>query len=194
MPLERTKHMRLDEKWIREHLPERCRNESLDLFSADYLDGLTVMQEGERGGPDVVVYEAKDEEDLRYWQLKQVCRFIDDPEPPVRRRWRYERAFAKDGQWFYTEHRYYDYNAIEDDRLFGFESYLRLLKYSFPPDLWEEEVQTHVYLMNYWYTVPHWDYDREKLCFIEISDSKEYDDRSDKTEEPRPGSVIKITD
>ena len=105
-----------------------------------------------------------------------------------------ERAFAKDGQWFYTEHRYYDYNAIEDDRLFGFESYLRLLKYSFPPDLWEEEVQTHVYLMNYWYTVPHWDYDREKLCFIEISDSKEYDDRSDKTEEPRPGSVIKITD
>ena len=46
--------------------------------------------------------------------------------------------------------------------------------------------------MNYWYQKPHWDYDRKKLCFIEISDSKEHD--GDETEEPRQGSVIQITD
>lgn len=48
--------------------------------------------------------------------------------------------------------------------------------------------------MNFWYIVPHWDYDRNKLCFIEISDSKEYDDRQNIIEEPRPGSIIKIID
>ena len=69
-------NMRLDEKWIRERLPEEIRNEPIDFFSCDYLDGLTVMQEGERGGDDVVVYQAKTEEDLKYWQLEQVCRFI----------------------------------------------------------------------------------------------------------------------
>ena len=38
---------------------------------------------------------------------------------------------------------------------------------------------------------PHWDYDRNKLRFIEISDSKEHD--GDGIEEPRPGSVIGIS-
>ena len=68
--------MRLDEKWIRERLPEELRNEPIDFFSCDYLDGLTVMQEGERGGDDVVVFRAETEEYLKYWQLEQVCRFI----------------------------------------------------------------------------------------------------------------------
>jgi len=46
--------------------------------------------------------------------------------------------------------------------------------------------------MNYWYKEPHWDYDRNKLRFIEISDSKEND--GDGIEEPRPGSVIRMTE
>ena len=57
--------MKLDEKWIREHLPEDCRYESLDCFGGLYLDGLKVMSEGERGDPDTVRYVAKDEEDLK---------------------------------------------------------------------------------------------------------------------------------
>ena len=48
--------------------------------------------------------------------------------------------------------------------------------------------------MNFWYTKPHWDYDRENLCFIEISDSREYDDHGNIVEEPRPGSIISIID
>ena len=53
--------MELDEKWIRAHLPEDCRNEPIDWFGGLYLDGLKVMSEGERGDPDKVHYEAKDE-------------------------------------------------------------------------------------------------------------------------------------
>ena len=184
--------MKLDEKWIRAHLPEELADQPIDCFSCEYLDGLTVMQEGERGGDDVVVYRAKDEEDLRWWQLAQVCRFVKEKDPPPHKRWRYIRHHAEDGRWLYVERRNYDYNAIEDPRLCSFESFLRTLKFGFPPERWEKKVQEHVYLMNYWYDVPHWDYDREKLCFVEISDSREND--GDGVGEPRPGSVIKIVD
>ena len=97
--------MRLDEKWIRAHLPKEVANQPLDCFAGEYLDGLTVMHEGERGGDDVVVYRAKDEEDLRWWQFEQVCRFIHEPDPPSRKIWRYYRDHAEDGKWLYTERR-----------------------------------------------------------------------------------------
>ena len=64
--------MKLDEKCIRAHLPKELENQPIDCFSGEYLDGLTVMQECERGGDDVVVYRAKDEVDLRWWQLEEV--------------------------------------------------------------------------------------------------------------------------
>ena len=185
--------MKLDEKWIRERLPEEYADEPIDVFQEEYLDGLTVMQVGERGGPDVVVFSAKSELELKYWQLESICRFIKDKNPPAPKIWRYYRHHAEDGKWFYVERRYYDYNAIEDSRLYGFECFLKRLNYGFPPDMWEKKVQEYVCLMNYWYKIPHWDYDMEKLRFIEISDSKEHDG-SDGIEEPRPGSIIKIVD
>ena len=184
--------MRIDEPWIRAHLPPECAGQPIDFFSGEYLDGLTVMHEGERGGADVVIYQAKDEEDLRWWQLEQVCCFIQVKDPPPRKTWRYIRDHAEDGHWLYRERRQYDYNAIEDARLYGFEHFLRLLHFAFPPEWWEDRVQAHIRLMNGWYKRPHWDYDREKLCFIEISDSKEHD--GDGIEEPRPGSVLGFLD
>ena len=184
--------MKLDEKWIREHLPEDIRDEDIEVFSGLYLDGLKVMSYGERGNPDEVHYEAKNEEDLRWWQLETICRFVGKADHSGI--WRYYRSHAEDGHWLYIEHRHYDYNAIEDPRLPGFECFLRNLKYGFPKDRWEEAVKKHIRLMNYWYSEPHWDYDRDRLCFIEISDSKEHDDHMNIIEEPRPGSIIKIID
>ena len=184
--------MRIDKDWIRAHLPEDCADEPIDVFSGYYLDGLTVMSEGERGGPDTVAYRAESEEDLRYWQLECICRFVGKADRS--KTWRYCRDHAENGSWLYVEHRHYDYNAIEDPRLSGFERFLRNIKYGFPPDRWEKKVKEYVHLMNFWYTIPHWDYDRDRLCFIEISDSKEHDDHSNIIEEPRPGSVIMIVD
>jgi hypothetical protein len=184
--------MKIYEDWIRAHLPGDLPDQDIDFFNGYYLDGLTVMAEGERGGPDTVVYEAKDEEDLCYWQLKVVCKYVEDGKPREKKTWRYYRDHAENGRWLYVEHRHYDYNAIDDPRLYGFEHYLRNLKAGFPPGRWEEEVQGYVRLMNAWYDVPHWDYDRENLCFIEISGSKEHD--GDHIEEPRPGSVIRVVD
>ena len=184
--------MKLDEAWLRAHLPEDCRDEPIDVFACDYLDGLTVMQEGERGGPDTVVCRAKDAEDLRWWQLEQICRFVGRADRS--RTWRYYRDHAENGRWYYVEHRHYDYNAIEDPRLPGFERCLRNMAFGFPRDRWEEAVQGYVRLMNYWYAEPHWDYDREGLRFVEISDSREHDSREEPAEEPRPGSVVRLVD
>ena len=185
--------MKIYEEWIRTRLPKHLANEPIDFFHMYYLDGLTVMTEGERGGPGVVVFEAKNEEEMRYWQLELACHLIKEPKSREKT-WRYYRDHAENGQWYDVERRRYDYNAIEDARLYGFECFLRNLKCGFPPDRWEERVQEHVRLMNRWYKTPHWDYDRERCCFVEISESKEHDKDNDVVEEPRPGSVIKIMD
>ena len=42
--------------------------------------------------------------------------------------------------------------------------------------------------------MPHWDYDREKCRFIEISDSSEYNPNTLPLEEPRPGSIVKVVE
>ena len=180
--------MLLDEKWIRAHLPKDCADENIDVFSGYFLDGLTVMSQGERGQPDTVKYVAEDEQDLRYWQYENICHFVGKTD--FSKVWRYYRHHAENGKWFYTERKHYDYNAIEESRLPGFERYLRNLKCGFPPERWEQKVREYVRLMNYWYVKPHWDYDCEQLCFIEISGSKEHD--GDGIEEPRPNSVIQI--
>ena len=112
----------------------------------------------------------------------------------TKKTWRYTRHHAENGRWYYTEHRHYDYNAIEDYRLHGFECLLRNLRPGMPDDRWEQQVQRRIALMNYWYVKPHWDYDRERMCFVEISDSKECDDRGMAVEEPREGSVIEVVE
>lgn len=184
--------MKLDEEWIRAHLPEDVRNEDIELFSGLYLDGLKVMSVGERGDPDKLHYEAKDEEDLKWWQLDYLCHFLGKVDKS--RKWRWYRDHAENGQWYYIEHRNYDYNAIDDARLPGFERYLQNLKYAFPEDYFRKNVEKYTGLMNRWYLVPHWGYDYENLCFIEISDSKEYCSDFDKSDEIKPGSVIRVVD
>ena len=186
--------LKKDEAWIRARLPAELAGEDIFFFQGERLDGLAVLREGERGGPETVVFRAESEEELRWWELEIVCRFIKRKHLPARKVWRWYRDHAEQGHWRYVEHRRYDYNAIDDARLYGFECTLSVMKHAFPPERFEAQVHKRVGLMNRWFRTPHWDYDREKLCFIEISDSREYASDTDMTEEPRPGSVIAVVD
>ena len=183
--------MKFDKKLIKAHLPIDIEEKSLN-HSDLYMDGITVMCRGEHG-PDFVVYRAKDKEDLLWWQLESICCSligkIDNSKV-----WRWSMDHVEDGHWTYFERRHYDYNAIEDMRLPAFECYLRSIQSGFPEERREEKIQYYVGLMNRWFTVPHWDYDREKQCFVEISDSRAHHSDDDFVEEPRPGSIIKIID
>ena len=87
---------------------------------------------------------------IRLKVKKTLCygnsKFIGDwPELDERmgypKKWRYYRAYAKNNKWKYIEYTKYDYNAIEDSKLMGFEKYLALIKYGFPPERWEKEVK-----------------------------------------------------
>ena len=184
--------MKIDENWLRAHLPEDLRDADIGCFSGLYLNGLNVMSHGERGNPDEVIYEANDEDDLKWWQLEMVCHFIGKVDSS--KIWRWYRDHTENNHWMYIERKHYDYNAIEDLRLPAFERFLRNLKYGFPAEEWEKRVQRCVGLMNKWYIIPHWEYDRERLCFIEISDAREHDCHSSIIEEPRSDSIIKIVD
>ena len=57
-----------------------------------------------------------------------------------------------------------------------------------------KKVEEYTGLMNRWFLVPHWGYDFEKLCFIEISDSREYSSDFDKSEEIKPDRIIRVVD
>ena len=48
--------------------------------------------------------------------------------------------------------------------------------------------------MNRWFLVPHWGYDFENLCFIEISHSREYSSDTDKSDEVKADNVIQVVD
>ena len=151
------------------------------------MDGLKVMSKGERGNPDKIRYEAKDEEDLKWWQLDIICGFVG--KTPKSKIWRWYRNHAEHG---YIEHRHYDYDAIEDARLPGFERYLRNLKHAFPEEYFRKKVEEYTGLMNRWFLIPHWGYDFENLCFVEISHSREYRSDSDKSDEIKTDNVIQV--
>jgi len=95
---------------------------------------------------------------------------------------------AENGKWMYIEHNHYQFHAIHDFRLVWFETYLRLVKGGLTPAQWSEEICEYTKLLNNHYPVQHWDYDKKKKQFIEISDSKYV---SQGIEEPAPGSIIR---
>ena len=84
--------------------------------------------------------------------------------------------------------------VIEDHRLPGFEGYLRNLKHAFPEDYFRKKAEEYTGLMNRWFLVPHWGYDFENLCFIEISHSREYSSDTDKSDEVKADNVIQVVD
>ena len=187
-------------EWIRRHLPSSIPDEMINdalMMGGYYQKGMTVMAYGERGGPDELIYKAESGHDLCLWQFDRVCyRIAGSLEFAHRkensRKWRYLRDHAENGRWMYIERRDYFYNAIEDTRLAAFEVYLRLLKPVFSSERWESKVREYTGLLNRWYKRDHWDFDRKKLCFVEISCSREYASDFDDTEEPQPEQIIKV--
>ncbi len=182
--------MDFHESWIKERLPDELAGEDISRYFEEYdLNGLTVTAMSELGG-DIPVYEAKDENDLRLWEFDKVCRDLSLKAGTFHspKKWR----FTKTGAGRYIERKTYDYDAVEDTRLYTLESYLRLIKPVLPPEMWEARVRENVALMNRWYLSPHWDYDQENLCFIEVSASRALSPEG--AEEPEPGAVIKVID
>lgn len=182
-------------RWIRARLPKDIPEEvigSIDLRSGGYISGWQFWAYGERG-PDRLLYEAADEEDLQLWLFGQAAREIAQKmelrsRAAEEKKWRYVQDHADQGVWFYRENRRYRYNAICDTRKYWMETELRILYPVFPKDRWMQQVEYHERCMNRWFPVRHWQYDTDTLCFVEISASREVDSKG--VEQPAEGTVL----
>ena len=189
----------IDEDWIKQRIPKCVPQKELLWhlnFDSYYLDGLKIVCIGDRGDQSVV-YTAKDYDDVRYWIFEHVCSNVCLQLELKKRKanspkWRYCGTRADNGRWMYIEHKDYRYDAIEDTRLAWFEMYLRLLKDNIPDDRWEKNVKERIKLMNCWFNKKHWDYDRNKMCFVELSNSKRRRSSTDMSEIPAPDQIIKL--
>ncbi len=186
----------INKEWIISHLPKDIPSEVMEdslTFGGLYVDdNLIVWCEGERGDPDYMLYQATDEADLRFWIFGEVCSSIGLKMELRNRKleemkWRYVQDYVKNNC---RENKDYQYNAIYDFRLAWFEMELQLLKPVVPQKQWEKKVIKREQLMNHWFRIAHWALDREKICFVEISDSKEFHGLDKTIEEPRPAAII----
>lgn len=187
--------MKQYEEWIKQHLPKDIPADILSntfCYRGFYISGLDVYTEGDRG-PDKIQHSFHSYDDLRIWVFKEAANYIAQ-QLELRSRhtdelkWRYVQDHAENGKWMYIEHCHYQFNAIHDFRLAWFETYLQLVKGGLTPAQWSEEICEYTKLLNNHYPVQHWDYDKKKMQFIEISDSKYV---SQGIEEPAPGTVIR---
>ena len=190
----------VDRTWIIDHLPKdipaEVLRDSLRFYGLYVDDILIIWAPGERGGSDSILYQARDEDDLRIWAFCYVCDQIGQ-QMEMRNRaqyeglWRYVRDHVEDDHWMYRENKDYRYNAIYDQRKAWFEKELQLMRPVVPDGLWEERAKEREELLNRWFKDRHWALNRDAVCFEEISDSKEIFCGCGKaTEEPRPGSVM----
>ena len=164
----------------------------IDANFGGYISGLQFWAFGERG-PDKLLYEAKDEDDLKLWMSREAARSIAQRMELIGRaeeenRWRYVQDHVENGTWRYRENQRYHYNAIHDFRKFWMEYELRLLRPVFPTAQWLQRVEYYENCMNKSFPVKHWSYDTKALCFREVSDSKETDIYG--VQQPAEGSVM----
>ena len=191
------KPLTADKTWITEQLPDDIPADLIDKycrFQGYYTEGLKVICEGDRGGFSEV-YNAKDDHDLLIWEFKHVCRNIGlamelKARPMNTPKWRYVRSHVENGLWMYLENDTFIYDTIEDTRLYWFEEYLRMVKSVLSPTQWNDEIKEYTVLMNRWYKTEHWSYDRDRMAFVEISDSRPFRSDFDDSEEPSPEQII----
>ena len=164
----------------------------IDANFGGYISGLQFWAFGERG-PDKLLYEAKDEDDLKLWMFREAARSIAQRMELIGRaeeeiRCRYVQDHVENGTWRYRENQRYHYNAIHDFRKSWMEYELRLLRPVFPTAQWLQRVEYYENCMNKSFPVKHWSYDTKALCFREVSDSKETDIYG--VQQPAEGSVM----
>lgn len=186
-------------EWIISRLPEDIPTDvisyvtrQIDANFGGYISGLQFLSFGERG-PDELLYEAEDEDDLKLWIFQKAASSIAQRMELIGRaeeenRWRYVRDHAEHGDWMYRENQQYFYNAIHDSRKFWMEYELRLLCPVFSKARWIQRVEYYESCMNKWFQVKHWSYDTKMLCFREVSDSKEIDTYG--VQQPAEGTIL----
>ena len=102
--------------------------------------------------------------------------------------WRYIRAKAVAGGWTYIENPNYRYDAIYDARKLYFEYHIRFTTELFSAKKAKKLIRTYSNYINKWFLDTHWKFEEGRLEFVEISSSKEIDEKG--VEHPQPDEII----
>ena len=150
------------------------------IHTAGYCNkaGYFYINEGDRGELFLSCL-SHDIEDIRWYVMEKILRHIGqklelEQREDEEKKWRYLRKF-ENGKLKLEENENWIYNTIHDSRKYWFEYSIVLLAKIFETNRIYPYVASHIELMNRWFNVPHWDFDWEKMCFIEISSSQEHD-------------------
>ena len=117
--------------------------------------------------------------DMRWYLLQEIASHVGQQmELAVRlteeQNWRYKRTFTN-GKLAFAENKNWLYNTVHDTRKFWFEYAINLLSRVFSIERLQPYVNERINYMNKWFNQPHWDFDWQKMCFVEISNSQERD-------------------
>lgn len=91
------------------------------------------------------------------------------------KKWEYYQDYSKTkpGHIHWVRNENFQYHARHDTRKVWFEFVIEKLLVLFPYERVEPVIKEYTDLINRWFVRPHWAYDRNKKCFIEISRSAE---------------------
>jgi len=156
------------------------RTDSIDPYNhvAGYsqADGYFYIEDGDRGEINLSCC-SRNFEDIRWYLLTSVAGYAGQYYELTHRKsdekcWRYPRKFI-DGKLILKQRLIWKYNAIHDTRKLWFEYEINALAKVADQARLTVFVNERTGLLNLWFDQPHWEFDWEKMTFVEISDSKE---------------------
>ena len=118
-------------------------------------------------------------DDIRWYLLQKIVSHVwQQMELAVRmteeQNWRYKRTFTN-GKLDFAENKNWLYNTVHDTRKFCFEYVINSLSRVFSMERLQPYVNERINYMNGKFEQPHWDFEWQKMCFVEISNSQERD-------------------
>lgn len=140
-------------------------------------DGYFYISVGDKGKISLSC-NSHDIEDMRWFILEKTAREAGQRLELLQREddkknWRYLKNWDGNGKRADIEQTGYIYNTVDDTRKFWIEYEIRALSRIFPESRMKPFIEYNIRCMNYWFEIPHWGFDYERLCFVEISDSRE---------------------
>lgn len=174
-------------------IPEEIIEQEWHNFKRYYkIDGFSLIVEGDFGNRTTLANAIK-KGDMFFEIINELLKNISlklevHNRESERLNWRYVRFNVVDDHWTYIENQNFRYNAIHDFRKLYFEYHIRFLSELFSIDRARKLVVKYSNLINKWYPDNHWTFNEEILEFVEISPSKEVDEKG--KEHPQKDEIV----
>lgn len=162
---------------IEKHIAEAVYYQSYAGYCSG--EGYYYINIGDRGEIDLAC-KTESEEEMLFYLMKKILRDVGirlelRQRDKEQEKWMYylDDKNTRPGKLAWVKNERYIYHTKHDTRKWWFEYILRNLQLYFGKERLVPLIEEYTQLLNRRFHAPHWGYDREKLQFVEISDSVE---------------------